>query len=177
MRRILYGLSLLALTLVLTILLISLSNTTQKATSTRNTCESLDSDQLKSERALGIITNNQQLLAIRLPQVGEKNFSPPGGHIEPKEKAEAALVREIQEEIGITVSSDDISLHKTLCTNVPGGVERTQYMTVNSDISSKLNSNSSYEYNWVDSTFINNKTSDTELDQILSLLKADNLIN
>jgi 8-oxo-dGTP pyrophosphatase MutT (NUDIX family) len=164
-----------ALTVAFIIFSIFASEDTPPA-STAN-CETLPARSVNSQRALGAIIDNKQVFAVRLKQEGEKNFSPPGGHVNPKEEPKKALIREIQEETSVRVTPESLEPYKTTCATKNGGIERTYYFIVNTDIKHQLPKNPSFEYLWSDSTYLRDKNFDTELNQLVYLLKADNKIN
>lgn len=58
------------------------------------------------QTAAAIIIKDRKLLAVR--EVGKEFFIAPGGQIERGEDAKQALVRELNEELGITIDSADI---------------------------------------------------------------------
>jgi mutator protein MutT len=55
-----------------------------------------------------VVRDNRLLLVRRAPRRGRGNWQVPGGFIEPDETIEQAVVREVEEEAGVTASVEGI---------------------------------------------------------------------
>ena len=140
-------------------------------------CKNLTSQQLSSERSLGLVVENRRLFAVKLVGYNEKNYSPPGGHVESGETYQQALVREIKEEVGLTVQPADLQEFKIVCEPRYGSIERTYYYLVNKWSGTVSLSYQGDQIKWVNYKFANNKSADTELKTALLYLKEANLID
>jgi ADP-ribose pyrophosphatase YjhB (NUDIX family) len=162
------------LTVVVLVVLASFVNSNKQALSSEE-CLKLDSSRISSERSLGLVIENNEILAVRLND--EKNYSPPGGHNMYGEISERALTRELNEEVGVNVDGADLERYKTVCETTGTSIERTHYYKVdvsNATIELKQRED---RIKWVSYDFISNKKADTELKQALEFLKQDGLIN
>lgn len=61
----------------------------------------------------GVMIRGGKLLVERSPGKGKHTFVAPGGKLEDGESHEQALVRELMEELGITVLAQDLELYST----------------------------------------------------------------
>ena len=148
-----------------------------KRTTDITDCPNLTKQQLSSERALGLIIENRRLLAVKLGSEDEKNYSPPGGHVEMGESYAQALQRELQEEVNLKVGSADISQFRVVCEPRYGSIERTTYYLV-SKWSGDISVDSSQDrLKWVNYNYSTNKRADTELKTAILALKEANLID
>ncbi len=140
-----------------------------------NNCAVLTSRQLNAERSLAVILSEKSVLALRLE--GEKNFSPPGGHIQADESPEEALSRELQEELGITVTTAKLRPYKTYCEIIGANFrQRTRLFFIDS-WNGSFSTPSTTELKWVFSSFGTDSDADTELQKLIQYLQQDKLIN
>lgn len=146
----------------------------QQLQSFSNNCQSLDSKSFASERAHGVILRDGAIVTVRLE--GEKNFSPPGGHIEANETPEKALVRELKEELAIVTKTEDFKPYKTYC-EVLGATktQRTFVFFVNK-WSGPIQVKQKDQLKWVTGEFAVDTSADTELVKLLDLLRTDKLL-
>lgn len=79
-------------------------------------------------KAGGIILKNRQLLVVR--SRGKDTFNTPGGKLEAGETSENALVRELREEVKITVNKDDLEAFGTFYAQASGQESKTIRMDV-----------------------------------------------
>lgn len=176
MKKFLYILSVPATLILLGLLVTVLTINRNRSTSTAD-CPSLSKQQLSSERSLGLIIENRQVLAVKLAGLGEKNYSPPGGHLEAGETYQQALIRELQEEVDLVVSQADLSQFKVTCEPRYGSVERTYYYIVDKRDGKIAVEGSLDRLKWVSYGYSTNKKADSELKTALLFLKQADLID
>jgi len=139
-------------------------------------CEKIPSQNLRSQRALGVVIKDGQVLSVRLGGEAERNFSPPGGHVDPGETPRQALIREFKEELGVTISSENISPYKIMCNQAKLSADRTSYFFVDNWQGTISLKNPTDTIKWVDSLYIINNKADTELVELLQQLQNDQII-
>lgn len=120
------------------------------------------------------MVQNRAVVSVRLE--GEKNFSPPGGHLEVNETPKAALVRELKEELGITVGEKNLKPYKTYC-EVLGTTKTQRTHTFLLDKWSAFTIPKTTQVKWVTNEFRQDVDADTELVKLLEFLRSDNRIN
>lgn len=137
-------------------------------------CTSLPSREFASERTHALIVREKTVASIRL--ANEKNFSPPGGHIEENETPKQALIRELKEELGLSVESRNLGWYKTYCEVI--GTSRTQrtYVYTLTGWKGSMNPARDSQLKWVSSDFRYDPTADSELIKTLSYAVKDGLI-
>lgn len=139
-----------------------------------NSCHSLDSKSFASERVHGVILRDGAIVTVRLK--GEKNFSPPGGHIEANETADAAMIRELKEELNIQVSTQDFKPYKTYCEVMGATKTQRTHLFFVEKWRGTLQVKADDQLRWVTGEFVTNSSSDTELIKLLNILKTDKLL-
>lgn len=147
----------------------------QQLQSFSNNCQSLDSKSFASERAHGVILRDGAIVTVRLE--GEKNFSPPGGHIDANETPEKALVRELKEELNIQVSIQDFKPYKTYCEVLGATKTQRTHLFFVEKWRGTLQVKADDQLKWVTGEFVTNSSADTELIKLIDLLKSDKLID
>lgn len=138
-------------------------------------CETLPSSSFTIEKALGVIVRNKTLLTVRLKN--EKNFAPTGGHVDSGETPKQAVIREINEEVGLKIPGEDAEPYKTVC-RVIGATktERTHYFVI-TNWEGILSPAENTQIKWVTHEFRTDSSADTELVTTLDILKADGRID
>ena len=129
-------------------------------------------------KSAGIIIRDKKLLVER--SVGKDFYIAPGGKLEQGESAEQALVRELQEEYGITVRQADL---------LPFGVfsaaaASTPWQTVQMDVftviswQGEITAKESQDLQWIDSkTVAHFPVGSIFAHDVLPILKRQGLIN
>jgi ADP-ribose pyrophosphatase YjhB (NUDIX family) len=111
---------------------------------------------VNSSTARGIVLHNNQILLIERHRDGKHYFTVPGGHVEPGETLEMALVREMHEEASIeiaplrevfTLIGGDPEHHIFLCEYVSGKLRLDSDSGEAAETAKGLNR---YEPKWVD---------------------------
>lgn len=168
---------LLFISLITILVVISYFNRNQvkKLTSSvESQCEQLQDAKFSSQRSLGIIVRDNTLLVVKLPS--EKNFSPPGGHIDSNETPIQALKREAKEELNINLQDENIKPYRTFCEVVGSRqLQRTYLYTVESwegNLTADQN-----RIKWIDVTYKDNPKADTELIKSINFLIEDKILN
>lgn len=155
--------------------LVQSSVRTKKLSQLATNCSTASSSDFASERAHGVILRDRTIVSVRLE--GEKNFSPPGGHLEVDETPQQALMRELKEEISITTDKKTFKPYRTYCEVL--GSTKTQRTTVYfvDQWEGILQVNNKDQLKWVNYEYRLDPDADTELVKVLDYLKADNLID
>lgn len=137
-------------------------------------CEQLQDAKFSSQRSLGIIVRDNTLLVVKLPS--EKNFSPPGGHIDANETPAQALKREAKEELNINIKDENIKPYRTFCEVIGSRqLQRTYLHTIDSwegNLAADLN-----RIKWIDITYREDPKADTELIKSINFLIEDKILN
>ena len=176
MKKLTYILSVPVVAILLISCILILAKDSKRTADTTD-CVNLTKQQLSSERALGLIVENRRLLAVKLGGEGEKNYSPPGGHVEMGESYVQALQRELQEEVNLKVAAADISQFKVICEPRYGSIERTIYYLVSKWDGDITVGNSQDRLKWVNYNYSTNKKADSELKTAILALKEADLID
>lgn len=152
-------------------------NTTRKERMSQltKTCDTISSNEFASERAHGVILRDRTIAAVRLK--GEKNFSPPGGHIEVNESPEQALVRELSEELSINTNLRNFKPYKTYCEVLGATKTLRTYVYFVDTWDGILQVKEGDQLKWVTYEYRLDPDADTELVILLDYLKQDNLID
>lgn len=167
---------LLVFLLVASLCLYALSACTNTQKATGDGCSKFSAFSIGSRRSLGLIIRDRQLLVVKL--ASEKNYSPPGGHIDKGETPQVALRRELKEELGADIDDSQFTKYKSWCdVNDRGENQHTSFYLVKApDIIPTL-ANSKDKVRWVDSQYGEKKKADTELVKALEYLSRDDLID
>lgn len=139
-----------------------------------STCADQPDSAFTSRRSLGLVVKNNTLLSVKLEN--EKNFSPPGGHIEPNETPEIALKREFKEELNVEVADGDIKPYKTFCELLGSRLKQRTRLFMVEAWSGDLVSNSKTQIKWADASFSQDSRADTELVKSIEFLVNDKIL-
>jgi 8-oxo-dGTP diphosphatase len=130
-------------------------------------------------KAGGILIRDKQLLFAR--SVGTEVFIDPGGKIEPGETSVQALVRELNEELGIVVHEEDIVFFDEFsaeAANHPGRTVHMKVFFVNTWSGDIKPSSEIEELRWLDSKTADSvKTGSIFGGKVLPKLHEQGLIN
>lgn len=157
--------------------LVYMQDTSKEARRTELTknCTNMNSRDFASERAHGIILRDRTIATIRLE--GERNFSPPGGHIETGETPKQALRRELSEELSISTQSNSLKSFKTYCEVLGATKTQRTHTFLVENWNGEIQVNAEDQFKWVNSEYRLDPNADTELVSLLGYLKEDNLID
>ena len=164
------------LVFIVIVLLIALNHLYKQPQQQDASCENMPLSEIASQRSLGLLISNRQLLAVKLGS--EKNFSPPGGHTSGNEEPKSTLNRELNEELALTVKEEDLSEYRVVCNIELEEIQRTYYYLIDAQEDEAINIVSEDDsLKWVSYSFVNNSKADQELKQALFYLKSDQLID
>ncbi len=163
--------------IVLLVILFKLRPNDTISVPTATECSNLTQQQLSSERSLGLIVQNRSLLSVKLAGLGEKNYSPPGGHVETGETPVQALSRELQEEVNLTVGPNNLTLFKVICEPRYESIERTYFYSVANLTGEIAVEGTMDRLKWVNYSYSTNKKADSELKSALQFLKDADLVD
>lgn len=139
-------------------------------------CSPFSASSIETRRALGLILRDRQVLVVKL--ASEKNYSPPGGHIDRGETPEMALRRELNEELGADINVSAFTLYKKWCdVNDRGENQQTSFYQVEAPDLVPALANPKDKVRWVDSQYADNKKADSELVKALEYLSSGDLID
>jgi 8-oxo-dGTP pyrophosphatase MutT (NUDIX family) len=173
--RILKYLSLAILLVMALVAAATVSDFDQKNSSNQPACSNVEEKKINSRRSLGLIIDQKKLLALKLDSEG--NYSVPGGHIDFGETAEESLIREINEELGMSLQEADLSYYSVVCEKNGKEFEKNLYYLVNADVSDLSLRNEDDRIKFVDYFYESRKNADSDLKAALYLLKQDGLID
>ncbi len=175
MKKVLILLSL-GLALIMLLLLVALNYLAKQPQEKSATCQNIPLSEITSQRSLGLLMSNRQLLAIKLSN--EKNFSPPGGHTSGNEEPKSTLNRELKEELAFSVDQENLSEYRVFCNIELGEIQRTYFYLIDAPEDEAINIVSEDDsLKWVSYSFVNDGKADQELKQALFYLKSDQLID
>jgi 8-oxo-dGTP diphosphatase len=130
-------------------------------------------------KAGAIIINNKKILLLRAK--GKDAFVAPGGKLEKSEDAKSALIRELKEELGITVEKNNLKEFDTYCAPATG--DESKMLRMDTYIVKKYQGelkpdNEIKEMLWIDSNIPENvKIGSIFEHEIIPKLKEINLID
>jgi len=108
------------------------------------------------QKVCAVLIRNNQLLIVKSNK--HEEYLPVGGKIEQGESLEEALIREVQEEIGITFSSSELILEtpEEPALGKPGYTVKAFCFLINSDQEVSIN-NEIREFYWISKADFENK--------------------
>ena len=151
------------------------SSRSQRLSDLSISCSEKPSTSFSSVRAHGVILKNRAVLTVRLE--GEKNFSPPGGHLKVNESPEQALQRELGEELSIQTGVKDYKTYTTYCEVLGATQTQRTHVFFVEDWSENLQVGNKDQLKWVQYEYRLDPDADTELVKLLDFLHKDNLID
>ena len=165
----------LVLAVLVVVVYIQNTNKERRLSELARSCTTKRSSDFASERVHGVILSDRTIATVRLEE--EKNFSPPGGHIEINENSKQALIRELKEELSISTEASAFKNYKIYCEVLGATKAQRTYVYFVENWKGKIEVNNKDQFKWVNSEYRLNSDADTELVSLLGYLKNDNLID
>jgi 8-oxo-dGTP diphosphatase len=150
------------------------SNRESRQSALQDNCESKPSADFSKELSYGVILRDQTVAALKLS--GERNFSLPGGNMEQNETPEQALTRELNEELGLVASSNNLRFYRTYCETIGLTTAKRVHLYFIDSWDGVISVGDKDQLKWVESDFATRPDADTELTRLLNLLVAEGKI-